>query len=242
MTSGWILAILPSPFKGAFSEVIEGIKDLKETSVDRDQMTKSLNHKMTKIRTIARIEISALALTSVSCVAVAHASGGEGGHHHPSIGDLTWFWVNFVIYVTLLTALVRKPLKTGWAARRARISQEVSAATAEVAAAERELMAVESLAKNIAAEQERARAEIVKQGELEAASLLDAAREKSLRVKASAKELLQGESRSAEAQFRAALVSKAVELSKARFQSGDFASRQGAYVEAAVSRSKRLVG
>lgn len=242
MTSGLILAILPSPLGGILSEVIKAILRPKNSpGWPRDAGTKDQKRKMTKSHTTSRSKSPALVLALIGNVALAHASSGEGAHH-PSIGDLTWFWVNFVIYVVLLTALLKKPIKSGWASRRARISQEVSAATAEVASAERELAAVEQLSKNISSEQDKARAEILKQGELEVASVLEAAKEKSIRIKASTKDLLQGESRSAEAQFRAGLVAKAVELSKARFQSGDFAARQSAYVDAAISRAKRLVG
>lgn len=174
-------------------------------------------------------------------VTVAHASGSEGAHHG-SISDVVGPWINFIVYVALMVVLVRKPIKNGWAARRTRIVAEVSAATSEMEAAERELAAVEALTKNVSQEQQRARAEILKQGELEAASIVSAAREKASRIKMQVKELLEGESRSAQASFRAALVAKAVELSKARFQSGEFASRQGAYVDAAVDRAKKLVG
>jgi len=172
---------------------------------------------------------------------VAHASGSEGAHHG-SIADVVGPWINFIVYVVLMVVLLRKPIKNGWAARRERIVSEVSAATSEMEAAERELAAVEALTKNITKEQERARAEILKQGELEAASIVSAAREKASRIKAQVKELLEGESRSAQASFRATLVAKAVELSKARFQNGEFASRQAAYVDAAVDRAKKLVG
>jgi F0F1-type ATP synthase membrane subunit b/b' len=170
---------------------------------------------------ICSLAISSLLFTT----AVAHASGSEGGHH-ASIADITGPWINFIVYVALLVALVRKPIKNGWASRRERIAEEVSAATSEMEAAERELAAVEALTKNIAQEQERARGDILKQGELEASSIIAAAREKSTRIKAQVKELLAGESRSAQATFRASLVAKAVELSKARFQSGEFSSRK----------------
>jgi hypothetical protein len=108
-------------------------------------------------------------------------------------------------------------------------------------AAERELAAVEALTKNLSQEQERARIEILKQGELESNSVVSAAKEKAVRLASSTKDLLEGESRSAQAHFRAALVAKAVELSKAKFQTGELMARQSQYVEAAVNRAKKLV-
>lgn len=198
------------------------------------------NHRTPVHQIAACLSFAAAVAVTLSFASYAYASS-EGGEHHGSIADLTWYWVNFAIYVTILTVLLRKPITSGWAARRERITREVSAATSEMGAAERELAAVESLTKGIAGEKERARAEILKQGELEAEGLLKSAREKSARIRSQVKELLEGETRSAEAQFRASLVSKAVELSKGRFQSGEYSARQSAYVDAAVERAKRLV-
>jgi F0F1-type ATP synthase membrane subunit b/b' len=169
----------------------------------------------------------------------AFASGGAG--HQPSIHDIVPFWVNFVIYIALMTVLLRKPIKNGWASRRSRIAEEVASATADMEAAERELAAVEALTKNLSHEQERARVEVLKQGELESNSIVSAAKEKATRLASSARDLLEGESRSAQAHFRAALVAKAVELSKSKFQSGELAARQSQYVDAAIDRAKKLV-
>jgi len=194
----------------------------------------SLQAKTSSLAIVTTLLVAQLSATP------ALASGGEGGHH-ASIADISGPWINFIVYVVLLTALIRKPLKNGWSSRRERIAEEVAAATSEMEAAGRELAAVEALTKSIAHEQERARLEIVKQGELEAASIASAAMEKAARIKSQVGELLEGESRSAQASFRSSLVAKAVELSKARFQGGEFASRQSAYVDAAVDRAKKLV-
>ncbi len=190
--------------------------------------------------TMSRLAIATTLAVANHSVTSAFASGGEGGHH-VSIADISGPWVNFIVYVGLLTALVRKPIKNGWASRRERIAAEVAAATSEMAAADRELAAVEALTKNIGQEQERARLDIVKQGELECASIASASNEKAARIKSQVLELLEGESRSAQASFRASLVAKAVELSRARFLGGEFASRQAEYVDAAVDRAKKLV-
>ncbi|MEY4667891.1 MAG: hypothetical protein RL518_590 [Pseudomonadota bacterium] len=169
----------------------------------------------------------------------AWASGGAG--HQPSIHDIVPFWLNFVVYIAVMTFILRKPIKNGWASRRNRIAEEVSSATSDMEAAERELAAVEALTKNLSQEQERARVDILRQGELEANALVSSAKEKATRLASSAKDLLEGESRSAQAHFRAALVAKAVELSKSKFQTGELAARQSVYVDAAIDRAKKLV-
>ena len=190
--------------------------------------------------TIFSLKTLALSIALVLTVSeLAVASGGAG--HQPSIHDIVPFWVNFAIYIALMTVLLRNPIKNGWASRRNRIAEEVASATSDMEAAERELAAVEALTKNLSHEQERARVEILKQGELESSSIVSASKEKAARLAASAKDLLEGESRSAQAHFRAALVAKAVELSKAKFQTGELAARQSQYVEAAIDRAKKLV-
>ena len=190
--------------------------------------------------TILSLKTLALSFALVLTVSELAVAGGGAGHQ-PSIHDIVPFWVNFVIYIGLMTVLLRNPIKNGWASRRNRIAEEVASATSDMEAAERELAAVEALTKNLSHEQERARVEILKQGELESSSIVSASKEKAARLAASAKDLLEGESRSAQAHFRAALVAKAVELSKAKFQTGELAARQSQYVEAAIDRAKKLV-
>jgi F0F1-type ATP synthase membrane subunit b/b' len=192
-----------------------------------------------KTSTSARTVLATSFTLALALSDFAFASGGPG--HHPSIHDIVPFWVNFVIYIALMTVLLRKPIKNGWASRRNRIADEVASATADMEAAGRELAAVEALTKNLSQEQERARVEILKQGELESNSIVSAAQEKAVRLASSAQDLLEGESRSAQAHFRAALVAKAVELSKSKFQTGELAARQSQYVEAAIDRAKKLV-
>jgi len=192
-----------------------------------------------KTSTHARLVVATALVATFAVSDFAMASGGAG--HHPSIYDIVPFWVNFVLYVALMTYILRKPIKNGWASRRARIAEEVSSATSDMEAAERELATVEALTKNLSQEQDRARTDILKQGELEANAIVSAAKEKSARLASSTKELLEGESRSAQTHFRAALVAKAVELSKSRFQTGELAARQSVYVDAAIDRAKKLV-
>lgn len=193
----------------------------------------------TKTSTSVTAVVATSLVTALAVSDVAVASAGAG--HHPSIHDIIPFWVNFVIYIALMTALLRKPIKNGWASRRNRIAEEVASATSEMEAAERELAAVEALTKNLSLEQERARVEILNQGELESDSIVSAAKEKAARLATSTKDLLEGESRSAQAHFRSALVAKAVELSKTKFQTGELAARQSHYVAAAIDRAKKLV-
>jgi F0F1-type ATP synthase membrane subunit b/b' len=190
-----------------------------------------------KLTTNALLFVAMAMCALVQVTAPAHASGGKP----PALSDLTFYWVNFVLYIGVMTFILRKPIKNGWAARTARIKQAVAQSTDEVESAERELNAIEALTKGLTAEQERVRQEIVSQAELESAEIVRNANQKSLRIKEQAKEMLRGETRSAESSFKASLVARALQLAKDRFKGGEFAARESIYLDAASRRSKHLV-
>ena len=140
-----------------------------------------------------------------------------------------------------LVILLRKAIPNAWRALRTRILTAVEGCKAELQSAERELSAIEVRTKNLAVEQKLAKDEIRQQAEVEAATIEQRAKERAARIQSQAKDLLVGELRSAHARFRAALVAKALELTKGRFARGEVLSQQQSYLDAAVGRAKRLV-
>jgi len=167
----------------------------------------------------------------------AFASGAE---HTPSLLDLSAYWINFIIYIGLLTYLLRSPIRKAWAARREQIQGMVASSTAEVEGAERELNAIEALTRGLASEQERARQEILSQAQVEAAQIVKQAEERAARIREQARDMVAGEGRSALSAFTTNLVARALEIARGKFVGGEFASRQQAYVDAAAGRAKRL--
>jgi F0F1-type ATP synthase membrane subunit b/b' len=189
--------------------------------------------------TLAGTQLHISILTALLIVSSdAHASGAG---HTPSMADLTFYWLNFVLYLALMSYLLRKPIKKAWSARATRIKQTVADCTDQVASAERELNAIEALTKALPAEQERARQQIISQANLEAADIVKQAEQRAARIREQSKEMLKGEMRSAQSSFRTSLVSRALQLAKDRFSKGEYATREQAYVGAAVSRAKQLV-
>jgi F-type H+-transporting ATPase subunit b len=187
---------------------------------------------------VTRLPIICGTLVSVFLLAsVAHASSGHG---EPSIGDLTFYWINFALYIGIMTYILRKPLAKGWAARAERIKQSVVKSSDDVEAAERELNAIEALIKSLPAEEEKIRQQIVEQANAEAADIVRQAEQRAARIREQAKELLKGETRSAQSTFRQSLVARAVQLAKEKFGAGEFAGREDAYQMAAVARAKQL--
>jgi len=189
----------------------------------------------------SRAALLVAGLSSQLLIATASAAEEAEGPHHGSILDLVSNWVNFLIYVAVLYVCLRKVIPSAWAARREKIRETVLSSKSELEAAERELAAVEALTQNLLQEQERAKREIIEQAELEAAAIISSAQERAVRIKSQTKDLLVGEGRSAELQVRASLVSRALEIARGRFASGEYSERQGAYVDAAIDRAKRLV-
>lgn len=206
-------------------------------------------HATTHDSSVRSAPLSCTAPSCTLCVLAAlatiflNASGAyaSSGHGEPSIGDLTFYWVNFVLYVGVMAYIVRKPLAKGWAARTARIKQSVMQSSDDVEAAERELNAIEALTKSLPVEEEKIRQQIVEQANAEAADIVRQAEQRAARIREQAKDLLQGESRSAQSTFRNTLVARAVQLAKEKFGAGEFAAREDAYQTAAVSRAKQLV-
>ena len=176
--------------------------------------------------------------TAAALPGVAFASSGHG---EPSIGDLTFYWINFALYIGLMTYILRKPIANGWGARVARIKQTVAQSGDDVDAAERELNAIDALIKALPLEQDKIRQQLVEQANAEADDVIKQAQQRATRIKDQARELLKGETRSAQVSFKQSLVARALQLAKERFASGDYAGRDSAYQAAAVTRAKSLV-
>lgn len=187
--------------------------------------------------------LSSLTLCTLTalCGALCDQAHASSGAHAPSLSDLTFYWINFVLYVALMVFLLRKPIRSGWAARTTRIQQSVSECTDQVDAAERELNAIEALTKGLATEQERVCQEIVSQANLEADDIVRSATQRATRIREQAKEMLKGETRSAQLSFRASLIARAMELAREKFTKGEYAAREQTYVGAAVARAKSLL-
>ena len=188
-------------------------------------------------------QFSKLAL-KIACafVVITHPTLGHcSAEGHDGISSLIPFWVNFAIYIAVLFIALRKIIPQAWMARRNAILENVTAAARELEQAERSVRDAEDKTKNLSNEQEAARQEIIKQAQLEAAQIIATAKEKAERQKAQAKDLIQGESRSAESVFRSELVFKAVELARDKFKSGAYTAKESSYRSAALDRAKRLV-
>jgi F0F1-type ATP synthase membrane subunit b/b' len=166
-----------------------------------------------------------------------HAATGS----HGSVWDIRHYWINFIVYLGVLFFAFRGAVTNGWAARRSNIQQAVNSAAKELHDADAELRLLDKLVANIEFDRQRARDEIIRQGEVEALKILEDARDKAARIRDSAQGMITAEARTAEQSFRVSLVTRAMEIARERFRSGEFSGKQRAYVDAALSRAKRMV-
>jgi len=181
---------------------------------------------------------ASLALVALLFGVVDVASASEG---HISPADLIPYWVNFILYVGGLTLLLRGPVKRAWAERRTRIEGLVLAAARDLEVAEAAVKVEEQRGRTLDAHAEQAKADIRIQAEAETASIAKNAEDRSVRMRQQAEELLAGEGRAAEANYKAELLERALSLSRERFQTGDFASKDHVYRNSALGKAGRLV-
>jgi F0F1-type ATP synthase membrane subunit b/b' len=180
-------------------------------------------------------------VTVFATIANGELAAASGTGHSPSISDLTFPWINFILYVALLTYLLRGPIVKGWSGRRQNIKARVEGAAEQLQTAERELNAVEALVQCAAQEQERIKTEVSGQAAREAEMIVAQAQERTVRMKQQAKEMLEGEMRSAQSSFRSRLVERALQVAKQKFATGEYESRESVYTDTAVTRAKQLV-
>ena len=177
----------------------------------------------------------------IAMVSESSFAFGSGGGHEPSFADLTFPWINFVMYAALLTYLLRNPIKKGWSARVGAIKDRIEGASEQLEIAERELNAAEALVQGVEQEKTRIKTEVSVQASREADLLVEQAKERAERLKQQAAEMLEGEMRSAQSAFKADLVARAVSVAKQKFSSGEYASRESVYAETAMAKAKQLV-
>jgi F0F1-type ATP synthase membrane subunit b/b' len=170
--------------------------------------------------------------------AYAHAAGGDGS---AAITDLKWPWVNFAIYVALLTYLLRKPLAAAWSTRRSSFIDLIGAAQREAEQARQELSAAEAKIATLNTELVRVAADIEKEGVREAGDLITEAKKRAERIVAQGKDLALAEKRSTEESIRREIVEQALSRAEANLRSELNVDSDKPLRDAAVSAVRGLV-
>lgn len=167
---------------------------------------------MANIR-LNKISISmSVAVTALLTPAVLLAAGGAS--RQPSLADLKWPWLNFLIYCALLYFILRKPVAAAWQARRAAIDSAVNAAELKNKAMQLELEKAQNLLNSLDEECARISRDIAKEAELESQEIIRSAGKRAERLLTQAQDTVRAERKAAELAIKRELVDLALKQAK----------------------------
>ncbi len=168
----------------------------------------------------------------------ALASGGE--HHQVSPWDLRFHLLNFLLYVGLMYALLKKPFSAAMTKRREVMEDRVAKAGQELSAAESALAVVRQKLQSVDSEAAKLSGEIRSDAEREAQRIVADAEKKAQRVKAQGVRLAQAEVKSMEAALRRELGQLVLRRAEERVRSELTAEKDQVLRQRASQASKEL--
>ncbi len=172
---------------------------------------------------------------------IAAFAAEHGAEHVPSIGDLKFFWLNFLVYSFGLYFITRNPIKSGWLARRAAIAEAVSAAKRETDAAHAELSAAQTKMQSLSADISKMTADLERETQRESADIVAQAKIRAERITQQSKELAEAERKSTEALIRRELVNAAIDRARERLQKEVNAQTDKPLRETALGAVQQLI-
>ena len=130
------------------------------------------------------------------------AGGGSSEHgHHPSILDLKWFWVNFLIYVAAIWIIVlySKPgMRRSWEDRKDKLDSLVNQGKNELIEAQNAFDSISAKISNVEGEKRQLAESSKVEGELEIQEIVRIAKEKAENIVERANETVSAERRATE--------------------------------------------
>lgn len=139
-------------------------------------------------------------------------------HGHPSIKDTYPYWINFIIFISVLTSLLIKPLKRFWNSRRELLDEGVNRGKKTLAAAEQELRLAQDRYRNITSEVESLKAQIHTESLKEAEKILSNAAEQAERIIANAGKSADAEKQAAVRAVQEDFADKVYEAARVKLQ------------------------
>jgi F-type H+-transporting ATPase subunit b len=134
----------------------------------------------------------------------------EHGVHHPTVGDLFWPALNFVLFVGLLVHFLRGPIREFFRDRTARLREALAAGTRARTEAEALRAALARDVADLPALRERLEADVHATAERERQNLLDLGRQAAIRIREDARLLADQEVASARQALRAEVIDEAL--------------------------------
>ncbi|RMG44105.1 MAG: hypothetical protein D6719_02440 [Candidatus Dadabacteria bacterium] len=173
--------------------------------------------------------------------AFASAEGHHGGHHQPSFSDIIPFWINFSVYVVVLFVLLKKPLKSGWLARRSAIEEAVSRAERAYKEASEKLHEAKGKLAGLEQEIVTIRDAIAAEAEREAGEILSAGKKRAELIGTNLRETIEMEERAAERAVREEVADYVISKVRDRLINEIDPTFDKSLREAALSGAGRLV-
>lgn len=168
-------------------------------------------------------------------------AGEAGHHHHPSIMDLKWFWINFSLYVFLLYLLLRKKVATGWATRREKLSAEILSAREALEQVQNELSKAKERMARLENDRRDLRRDVESSTENEAKQIVTEAKRRAELIVKQAGVLGVAEKRAARQTLRREVAELVIENARGKLISTLSFEKDKGLRNAAVSASEQLM-
>ncbi len=187
---------------------------------------------------LSAVVLSAAALVVINPAILMAEAAGHGAGHAPHISHLTWYAINFVIYVGLLYWLLHKPYVSFWARRRAEIVEQVGRGERLLQEAQHKLrLARERLAQLDSSALTEITKKIEHEGAVEAEQIIKSAKDDELRLRQQLEQNILAERLTAETRVRKELaelvLNKAQEKVKANYSADKDVSRRASAINGA---------
>ena len=178
-------------------------------------------------------------IVSLLVPTLAFAAGG--GHGEPSISDTIPYWIHFLVYLAIMTYLLKKPAISGWNSRRKNLEDLVLKGERELAAAQERLETARGKLASLDKEIEEIKDSILSDTKQEVEMILAEAKAQSERVLAQGKSSAEAEERSAEKEVQNELAAQVIERAREIIKSDVNQDSDKKYRDAAVSSVNSLL-
>lgn len=158
-----------------------------------------------------------LVVAPLAAVQPALAAGGGDGHH-ASFVDIIPYWVNFLIYVSLIYLVFRGSAVEAWRRRRANIKKSISAIEEEMASLDAKIAEARAKLTGIGKDVERISTEIGREADSESSLVIADAERAAKRVREQGQDLIKAERRNVEVSVQQELVENVMRLATERLK------------------------
>ena len=168
------------------------------------------------------------------------AAGGPD--HVPSIADTVTYWLNFIIFSSILFYFVRKPTVNFWRTRRETLEEQILRGERELEAANAKVLEAKQLYESADKEVTEIKTTIAKETELEAAKVIESAKEQAERIKTQAARNAESENNAVKHEIQKEFAEKVYQTAKTKLKQEFTSDYDAEYRKSALSGLKNLIG